>query len=235
MFAVVAGYHRYFSHRAFSTSRVFQFILGFLAQTSAQKSLLWWASKHRHHHLHADTDQDVHSPRQTGFLYSHVGWIFARKHDQADLSKVADLTRYPELMWLHKHELLPATILAALSFWIAGWSVLRNQQRLGTRIINRAAEQLAARFSAERIVLAIRSALQGPELNELQTALRQVRRSAMEAWAAYPLPHMPSRQQVMTEAHKMFAQTPSLDEIVDRAALIILTAVDARLRAGSLR
>jgi stearoyl-CoA desaturase (Delta-9 desaturase) len=49
MFAIGAGYHRYFSHRAYSTSRAFQFILAFLAQSSAQKSVQWWAAKHRHH------------------------------------------------------------------------------------------------------------------------------------------------------------------------------------------
>jgi stearoyl-CoA desaturase (Delta-9 desaturase) len=60
MFVITAGYHRYFSHRAYSTSRVFQFILAFLAQSTAQKSVLWWAAKHRHHHLHSDTEHDVH-------------------------------------------------------------------------------------------------------------------------------------------------------------------------------
>ena len=48
-----------------------------MAQTTAQKSVLWWAAKHRHHHLHSDTEHDVHSPRHYGFVYSHVGWIFA--------------------------------------------------------------------------------------------------------------------------------------------------------------
>ena len=124
MFAIGAGYHRYFSHRAYSTSRAFQFILAFLAQSTAQKSVLWWAAKHRHHHLHSDTEHDVHSPRHKGFLYAHVGWIFARQHDGADLAKVADLTRYPELMWLHKHELVPAIVLAVLTFLIGGWSGL---------------------------------------------------------------------------------------------------------------
>src|SRR4029077_2849820 len=60
MFAIGAGYHRYFSHRSYSTSRLFQFILAALAQSSAQKSILWWAAKHRHHHLHSDTHRDVH-------------------------------------------------------------------------------------------------------------------------------------------------------------------------------
>ena len=81
IFAIGAGYHRYFSHRAYETSRAFQLVLAVLAQTTAQKSVLWWAAKHRAHHLHSDTPQDVHSPRQSGFLYSHFGWIFDRRHD----------------------------------------------------------------------------------------------------------------------------------------------------------
>ncbi len=124
MFAITGGYHRYFSHRAYSTSRVFQFVLAFLAQSTAQKSVLWWAAKHRHHHLHSDTEQDVHSPRHKGFVYSHVGWIFYRQHDATDLVKVSDFASYPELMWLHKFEVLPAIVLGALCFLIAGWSGL---------------------------------------------------------------------------------------------------------------
>ena len=81
MFAIGAGYHRYFSHRAYRTSRPVQFVLAFLSQSSAQKSVLWWAAKHRHHHLFSDSVTDVHSPRHKGFLYSHLGWIFARSSD----------------------------------------------------------------------------------------------------------------------------------------------------------
>src|SRR6266568_9010531 len=114
MFAIGAGYHRYFSHRAFSTSRAFQFVLALLSQSSAQKSVLWWAAKHRHHHLHSDTQHDVHSPRHKGFFYSHVGWIFFRQHDATDLVKVADFSAFPELRWLRRFEQLPAVGLALL-------------------------------------------------------------------------------------------------------------------------
>src|SRR5215470_862689 len=51
IFAIGAGYHRYFSHRAYATSRAFQFLLAVLSQSTAQKSVLWWAAKHRHHHI----------------------------------------------------------------------------------------------------------------------------------------------------------------------------------------
>ena len=124
IFAIGAGYHRLFSHRAYSTSRAFQFVLAVLAQSSAQKSVLWWAAKHRHHHLHSDTEHDVHSPRHTGFIYSHLGWIFSRRHDTFDETKVTDLMRYPELRWLHRYEIVPAAVLAGLCYLIAGWSGL---------------------------------------------------------------------------------------------------------------
>jgi stearoyl-CoA desaturase (Delta-9 desaturase) len=124
IFAIGAGYHRYFSHRAYSTGRVFQFLLAFLAQSTTQKSVLWWGAKHRHHHLFSDMPQDVHSPRQKGFLYSHLGWIFARRHAETDLVKIADFARYPELMFLHRFEQLPSVVLAIACFLIAGWSGL---------------------------------------------------------------------------------------------------------------
>src|SRR5204862_1323369 len=44
MFFVTAGYHRYFSHRSFKTSRVFQFVMAFIVMTSSQKCVLFCAA-----------------------------------------------------------------------------------------------------------------------------------------------------------------------------------------------
>ena len=44
MFFVTAGYHRYFSHRSFKLNRFWQFVVAFMAQTSSQKGVLWWAA-----------------------------------------------------------------------------------------------------------------------------------------------------------------------------------------------
>jgi stearoyl-CoA desaturase (Delta-9 desaturase) len=121
IFAIGAGYHRYFSHRAYETSRVFQFVLAALAQSTSQKSVLWWAANHRDHHLHSDTERDVHSPRQMGFVYSHLGWIFSRGQETMNVNRIADFAKYPELMWLHRYEQLPAFVLAVICFGIAGW------------------------------------------------------------------------------------------------------------------
>ena len=121
IFAIGAGYHRYFAHRAYRTNRVFQFVLGFLAQTSAQRGVLWWAARHRQHHRHSDTEADVHSPVQRGFLYAHVGWIFVPRNDATDYAAVRDLARFPELVWLNRQPYLPAALLACVTWLIAGW------------------------------------------------------------------------------------------------------------------
>jgi len=124
MFGVTAGYHRYFSHRTFKTSRVGQFLFAFLAQSTAQRGILWWAAIHRHHHRHSDTEQDVHSPRQRGFFFSHVGWVFHRDNATTDFDAIPDLTKYPELVWLEKHPYFPATILGIACFALGGWTAL---------------------------------------------------------------------------------------------------------------
>ena len=329
MFAITAGYHRYFSHRAYSTSRLFQFVLAFLAQSTTQKSVLWWAAKHRHHHLHSDTAHDVHSPRHKGFFYSHVGWIFYRQHDLTDLVKVADFSAFPELKWLHRFEQVPAVILAIICFLIGGWSglvvgfvwstvllyhatfcinslahvhgrkryvtgddsrnnwllafftmgegwhnnhhayqssarqgfrwweidatfyilkalsfvrlvrdlktppaeVLRNEQRLGSRVINRAADELVAWFNPERIAIAVSSALHSSELSALQETLSQARSQTAEILASFH-PRIPTRDELLAQAQAMFARTRSLDEIVDRAHQLLLGAVGSRLVAA---
>ena len=328
MFAITAGYHRYFSHRAYATSRLFQFVLAFLAQSTTQKSVLWWAAKHRHHHLHSDTPHDVHSPRHKGFFYSHLGWIFYRQHDLTDLVKVADFAAFPELKFLHRFEQLPSVILALFCFLIGGWSglvvgfvwstvllyhatfcinslahvhgrkryvtgddsrnnwllafftmgegwhnnhhayqssarqgfrwweidvtfyvlkalsfvrvvrdlktppaeVLRNEQRLGSRVINRAADELVAWFNPERIALAVSSALHSSELLALQETLSQARSQTAEILASFH-PRIPTRDELLAQAQAMFARTRSLDEIVDRAHQLLLGAVGSRLVA----
>jgi stearoyl-CoA desaturase (delta-9 desaturase) len=124
MFGVTAGYHRYFSHRAFKTTRVGQYLLAWLAQSSAQRGILWWAAKHRHHHKHSDTSLDVHSPRHHGFLYAHLGWIFTPQHSETDYDAVPDLIKYPELVRLNAHRYVPAAVLGVAVWLIAGWSGL---------------------------------------------------------------------------------------------------------------
>jgi stearoyl-CoA desaturase (delta-9 desaturase) len=327
IFAIGAGYHRYFSHRSYSTSRWFQMVLAVMCQSTAQKSVLWWAQKHRHHHLYSDTEFDVHSPRHKGFLYSHFGWIFSRRHDTTDLVKIADFARYPELMWLHRYEIAPAFALAVICFLIAGWpglfvgffwstclvyhgtfsinslahvlgkkryltgddsrnnwflaiftmgegwhnnhhayqssvrqgfkwweydptfyvlralsfvgivwdlkyppkAVVRNEHRLGSRVVSRAAAQLADSFHPEGLAVALSAALDGATLATLREKMSATQQRAASVLASLHLPHLPTRNEIFGRAMAMFAKTSSMDDIVDAAHMLILDAIGARL------
>lgn len=124
MFALTAGYHRYFSHRTYKTSRFFQFLLALLGTTALQKGPLWWAAHHRRHHKYTDQNGDVHSPRQNGFWWSHVGWVISDIYDPTDWDAIKDFARYPELRWLNKYHLVPGILLGVGCFLVGGWQGL---------------------------------------------------------------------------------------------------------------
>jgi stearoyl-CoA desaturase (delta-9 desaturase) len=122
MFAVTAGYHRYFSHRTFKTSRAFQLVLAVLAMSSAQQGVLWWAAHHRNHHKYSDEPEDVHSPVQYGFWYSHMGWIGQNK--ATNLDRIKDFAKYPELRFLDRFDLSVAVAWGFALYLIGGSTAL---------------------------------------------------------------------------------------------------------------
>lgn len=124
IFGVMAGYHRYFSHRTFKTSRAFQLVLAVLAMTTGQKGVLWWAAHHRNHHKFSDLPWDVHSPVQHSFMHSHVGWICERGSSVTDYDKVKDFAKYPELRWLNENWMWVPIALGTLTYLALGWSGL---------------------------------------------------------------------------------------------------------------
>jgi stearoyl-CoA desaturase (delta-9 desaturase) len=331
MFGVTAGYHRYFSHRSFKTSRAGQLLLALLCQSSAQRGALWWAAKHRHHHRHSDTAEDVHSPAQSGFWHAHVGWIFTPRHDETDFDAVPDLTRFPELVWLEKHPNAPAIVLAVACFVFGGWpglvvgffwstvllyhgtffinslahvvgkqryvtgddsrnnwwlalitlgegwhnnhhfymsstrqgfrwweidptyytlkamswvglvwdlreppaAVVRGEQPLGRRAIDKVALQLAESFSVRALAEQVQAAwARVHPVDELRERARKLLSGAEQAWTGVELPSLPDLNDLRRRALEMFAYTPSLDEIVGRAREILARSVSAHLLEG---
>lgn len=101
-FGVAAGYHRYFSHRSFETSRWFQFVLAFLGASSGQKGPLSWATSHRIHHRYSDTPKDPHTPKR-GFLYGYIGWLLPSDALHTDKKLTADFDPYPEIAWINTY------------------------------------------------------------------------------------------------------------------------------------
>ena len=116
MFAITAGFHRLFSHRSYRTGRLFQFLLAFVGTASYQKGPLWWSAHHRRHHLHVDTEEDLHSPVMRSVWQSHVGWFLSRESQATDLRLISNLLKYGELRWLDKYYVLPPLMLAAATY-----------------------------------------------------------------------------------------------------------------------
>ena len=82
---ITVGYHRLFTHRAFETNRVVQFVLAVLGSMAVEGPLLKWTAIHRRHHQHSDTEEDPHSPHEQGdglfgvlrgIWHAHIGWFF---------------------------------------------------------------------------------------------------------------------------------------------------------------
>lgn len=118
MWGITAGFHRYFSHRSYKTSRLMQFVIGWIGTMSAQKGPIWWASHHRHHHQHSDQPEDVHSPVVSGIWHAHVGWVLSSTYVDTRFELVKDLLKFPEIKWLDSNNLVPPTLLAIFCYYL---------------------------------------------------------------------------------------------------------------------
>jgi stearoyl-CoA desaturase (delta-9 desaturase) len=107
---ITAGYHRYFSHHAFKTSRPVQFVLAWLGCAAMQNGPLWWASGHRRHHRFSDRPGDPHSPVLNGLWHAHLGWVLGGEHDHPDLANVREFARFAELRFLDRFKWLPTFV-----------------------------------------------------------------------------------------------------------------------------
>ncbi len=112
---VTLGFHRLFTHRAFTTVAPVRYILGALGSMAVQGTILDWCSTHRKHHQHSDEAEDPHSPYfgmdgswgsgfkglMKGFYHSHMGWLFAGR--QKGMGKyVRDLASDPVCAAIHR-------------------------------------------------------------------------------------------------------------------------------------
>jgi stearoyl-CoA desaturase (delta-9 desaturase) len=128
------GFHRYFSHRSFQTTRPVKAILAILGSMAVQGPVVQWAAAHRRHHNFSDQQGDPHSPHlhEPGFIntlrafwHAHVGWVFEPQiydwvHYVPDLVKDRALMRLNRLyfLWVFLGLALPSL----LGYWlIGGW------------------------------------------------------------------------------------------------------------------
>jgi stearoyl-CoA desaturase (delta-9 desaturase) len=83
---VTVGFHRLFAHHSFRANRALKVILAVTGSMAMEGSVIGWVAVHRRHHVFSDQPGDPHSPwgrgdgawgTARGFLWAHVGWLFA--------------------------------------------------------------------------------------------------------------------------------------------------------------
>jgi stearoyl-CoA desaturase (Delta-9 desaturase) len=107
--SITGGYHRLFSHSAYTAAwplRVFYLVFG---AASFQNSALAWSDDHRVHHAHTDHESDPYSISR-GFWWAHIGWILFKRDWATRQSRVRDLQADPLLRLQHRFY-LPLAIL----------------------------------------------------------------------------------------------------------------------------
>ncbi|MEM7790141.1 MAG: acyl-CoA desaturase [Verrucomicrobiota bacterium] len=125
VFALTAGFHRYFSHRSFKTSRWMQFVFAWVGTSSAQLGPMWWAANHRHHHQHSDQEEDIHSPVVRDAFWAHIGWVLCRSYKTIQFNRVKDLSKYRELCFIDRFHVLPVLSLIFVLYGVgAGLNAL---------------------------------------------------------------------------------------------------------------
>ena len=132
---VTVGYHRYFTHGAFKTTRPLRVALALAGSLSAQGPVIDWVADHRRHHAFSDRPGDPHSPwlfgtspvaLAKGFWHAHMGWLFGRDKTNADrfapdLLADRDIRTVDRLFWLWTtlSMLIPAVLggIITMSWW----------------------------------------------------------------------------------------------------------------------
>ena len=116
------GFHRYFSHRSFKTSRVWEYIMAWSGTICTVGTLIGWVGLHRYHHMNTDTDLDPHDPRRIGawnaWTYNWKRSKFGKKFIRLELGD-------PMIVFMHKHyfKIIFAyiAILAIINPWLIIW------------------------------------------------------------------------------------------------------------------
>ena len=116
---VGVGYHRYFCHRSFETSRWMQVVLAITGQMASMGSVINWVADHRRHHAFANVPGDPYGPTIDGygrpqkgfkaFWMCHLGWL----HDNttSDLAIYGKgITDDPLLQFCHRYRYVLAVV-----------------------------------------------------------------------------------------------------------------------------
>jgi stearoyl-CoA desaturase (delta-9 desaturase) len=123
---VTVGFHRYFTHRSFSTTRPIRALLAILGSAAIEGPMISWVADHRKHHVFSDREGDPHSPHHgfegkrfphvRGLAHAHLGWLFLHTDRAAKERYAPDLLKDPMIRFIDRTFLLWAVLGLAAPF-----------------------------------------------------------------------------------------------------------------------
>jgi stearoyl-CoA desaturase (delta-9 desaturase) len=129
---VTVGFHRYFTHRSFKTSRPMRAVLAVLGSAAIEGPVISWVADHRKHHRFSDREGDPHSPHVghgggwrgalAGLVHAHMGWLFIHTERGAKSRYAPDLLKDPIVCFVDRTFLVWALGGLAMSFGL-GWAI----------------------------------------------------------------------------------------------------------------
>ena len=100
---VAVGFHRYFSHKAFTTSVLWQHAMLYFGSLACHGNVLFWVALHRGlHHRYSDEKQDPHSPCH-GIWQAYQGYAFTIDPKTVPLRAGVDIIRRKDWEWAITH------------------------------------------------------------------------------------------------------------------------------------
>jgi stearoyl-CoA desaturase (delta-9 desaturase) len=123
-FGVTVGFHRLFTHRAFTTGPVLRAVFAILGSAAVEGPVIEWVAYHRRHHAFSDEEGDPHSPHVghgrgvrgalSGLFHAHVGWVMFSDEPADEQRYAPDLLADPILRFVDRTFLV--WVLLGLAF-----------------------------------------------------------------------------------------------------------------------
>jgi stearoyl-CoA desaturase (Delta-9 desaturase) len=136
---ISVGYHRYFTHKSFETTRWMRATLAILGSMTLQGPVTQWVTDHRKHHALSDKPGDPHSPHThgdgwagtvLGLWHAHVGWLFRTKGMERGLQYGRDLYEDRMIRWIDRLYFVWVAATFAIPF-VIGWAIGDGSLQLG--------------------------------------------------------------------------------------------------------
>ena len=119
-FGITIGFHRYLTHRSFTTGKTMRGLLAILGSAAIEGPVISWVADHRKHHRFSDEEGDPHSPHVghghglrgalRGLAHAHLGWLFIHTQRGKKEKYAPDLIEDPTISWVNRTFFLWATI-----------------------------------------------------------------------------------------------------------------------------